>query len=55
LALMALLVWWVIWFMVMGSLMSLEELALTVGPALTGAERQAIWTLLPTWPVQGQV
>ncbi|MCL2216169.1 MAG: carbohydrate ABC transporter permease [Defluviitaleaceae bacterium] len=47
---LALLVWWVIWFMVMGSLMSLEELRGTIGPALIGAEGYSIWPILPTWP-----
>ena len=46
----AILVWWVIWFMVIGSLMSLEELAATVGPALSGAQGSAKWPLLPSWP-----
>jgi len=47
---LGLLVWWVIWFMLLGSLMSLEELNATVGPALTGAEGKSTWPLLPTWP-----
>ena len=47
---LALLVWWVIWFMVMGSLMSLEELNFTIRPALIEGEGRAIWPLLPTWP-----
>jgi len=47
---LALLVWWPLWFMVMGSLMSLEELNRTIGPALTGAEGYSIWPLLPSWP-----
>jgi len=47
---LALLVWWVIWFMIMGSLMSLEELNITLAPALTGADGYAFWPLLPTWP-----
>lgn len=46
----ALLVWWVIWFMAIGSLMSLEELTATVGPALTGTKGNAVWPLLPSWP-----
>ncbi|MDR0490542.1 MAG: carbohydrate ABC transporter permease [Oscillospiraceae bacterium] len=46
----ALLVWWVIWFMVIGSLMSLEELKDTVGPALAGMEGGSKWPLLPSWP-----
>jgi len=47
---MSLLVWWVIWFMVMGSLMSVEELSATIGSAITGEEGRAVWPLLPTWP-----
>jgi len=47
---MAFLVWWVLWFMIMGSLMSLEELQGTLGPALTGADGYSNWPLLPTWP-----
>ncbi len=46
----ALLVWWVIWFMVIGSLMSVEELSATIGPVLKGAEGYASWPLLPSWP-----
>ena len=47
---LALLVWWPLWFMVMGSLMSIEELTRTIGPALAGDDGQAVWPLLPTWP-----
>jgi len=50
LILIALLVWWVIWFMVMGSLMSLEELDAKLGPALSGNDGSAEWPLLPSWP-----
>jgi multiple sugar transport system permease protein len=46
----ALLVWWVLWFMFMGSLMSLEELNATIGPAMGTAEGSATWPLLPAWP-----
>ena len=46
----ALLVWWVIWFMFMGSLMSLEELNATVGPVLRGYDGNATWHLIPSWP-----
>ena len=48
------LVWWVLWFMMSGSLMSLEELNITLGPALgtTGeaGDKMAVWSLLPSWP-----
>jgi len=47
---LALLVWWVIWFMVMGSLMSLEELRFTIGPALSEDGGRSVWPLLPSWP-----
>ena len=50
LAALAFLVWWPLWFMVMGSLMSLEELTWTIGPALAEGEGRAIWPVLPTWP-----
>ena len=48
---LALLVWWVLWFMLMGSLMSLEELRGTIGPALIpGVDGYSVWPILPTWP-----
>ncbi|MCL2223971.1 MAG: carbohydrate ABC transporter permease [Defluviitaleaceae bacterium] len=47
---LALLVWWPLWFMVMGSLMSLEELNATIGPAIMGADGFSVWPLLPSWP-----
>ena len=43
-------VWWVIWFMLTGSLMSLGELNATVGPVLSGVEGNAKWVLLPAAP-----
>ena len=50
LAILALFVWWVIWFMVMGSLMSIDEINTTIGPAFTTAAGQARLPILPTWP-----
>ena len=47
---LALMIWWVLWFMLMGSLMSLEELNATVGPVLGGTDGTAVWPLLPSWP-----
>jgi multiple sugar transport system permease protein len=47
---LAMLVWWVLWFMLSGSLMSLEELGITIGPALISDEGISTWPLLPTWP-----
>jgi len=44
------LVWWVLWFMFSGSLMSLEELKITIGPALLYDEGKATWPFLPSWP-----
>ena len=50
LTILAMLVWWALWFMASGSLMSLEELNATVGPTLTGSEGRSVWPLLPSWP-----
>ena len=47
---LALPVCWVIWFMIQGALMPLDELNATIGPALTGSDGAATWTLLPSWP-----
>ena len=47
---LATLVWWVLWFMLSGSLMSLEELKITIGPALGTEEGRSTWPLLPSWP-----
>ena len=49
LTLLALLVWWPVWYLLMGALQSLEELELTVGPAISG-QGEAVYTILPTWP-----
>lgn len=49
LTLLALLVWWPVWYLLMGALQSPEELELTVGPAISG-QGQAVYTILPTWP-----
>jgi len=50
LVLLALLVWWVLWFMFMGSLMGVEELTATIGPALNEDGGLSFWPLLPAWP-----
>ena len=47
---LALLVWWPLWFMLTGSLMSLEELTGTIGPAIAGEDGYSIWPIVPTWP-----
>ena len=44
-----LLVWFPLWFLLMGTLTGPEELAAGIGPALTGSG-QAAWTLLPSYP-----
>ena len=44
-----LLVWFPLWFLLMGTLTGSEELAATIGPALSGSG-QAAWTLLPSCP-----
>ena len=44
-----LLVWLPLWFLLMGTLTGSEELAATIGPALSGSG-QAAWTLLPSYP-----
>ena len=49
LTLLALLVWWPVWYLLMGALQSPEELELTVGPAISG-QGEAVYTILPTWP-----
>lgn len=49
LTLLALLVWWPVWYLLMGAIQSPEELELTVGPAISG-QGEAIYTVLPTWP-----
>ena len=46
----ALLIWWVVWFMVFGSFYSIEELNATIGPALTGKGGSSNLPLLPSWP-----
>ncbi|MBQ5583182.1 MAG: carbohydrate ABC transporter permease [Ruminiclostridium sp.] len=50
LTLVALLVWWPLWFMLMGAMMSPEELRDTFGPAINATAGQAHWSILPTWP-----
>jgi len=36
--------------MITGSVMSLEELSGTIGPAITEREGYSVWPILPTWP-----
>ncbi len=50
LVLVALPVWWPIWFMFTGSLMPLDELKATLGPALGMRTGYALWPMLPSYP-----
>lgn len=48
---LALLVWWPLWFILMGVFLPADELNLLLGPIFdAAAERYAAWTLLPSWP-----
>lgn len=47
---LALLVWWPMWFMIIGSLMPLDELTVFLGSVLSGTDGYASWPILPTWP-----
>ncbi|MCL2202871.1 MAG: carbohydrate ABC transporter permease [Defluviitaleaceae bacterium] len=47
---LAMLVWWVLWFMLMGTLMSVEELNATIGAALHDDGGRSFWPVLPAWP-----
>lgn len=50
LILLSLPVWWVLWFILKGALLPLDELEATVGPALGAGEGTSSWPLLPSWP-----
>ncbi len=50
LILLCLLVWWPVWFMLMGVLQPVDELNATIGPALGTGTGLARWTLLPSYP-----
>lgn len=50
LILMALPVWWVIWFMFTGALMPLDEINSAIGPVMKDGTGTAYWPLLPSWP-----
>ena len=48
---MALSVWWPLWFLFFGALTPADELAATIGPALSDGAAEAVrWQLLPSWP-----
>ena len=44
------LVWWPLWFMLMGTFQSAGELHNTIGPALGTSGEMARWSLLPSYP-----
>lgn len=50
LLLASLTIWLPLWWMAMGALTPVDELTLTLGPALLGKKGYAIWPLLPSWP-----
>ena len=50
LTLVAFLVWWPLWSLLMGAMMSPEELNDTFGPAINATAGTAHWSILPTWP-----
>ncbi len=50
LSVLAMLVWWPLWFMLAGAFTSADELAVTLAPALGAAPGQANWHWLPSWP-----
>jgi multiple sugar transport system permease protein len=50
LALLCMPVWWAVWFIISGSLLSADELDATLGPVLSGADGTAAWSILPSWP-----
>ena len=50
LAVLALTIWWPIWFMISGSVMSMEEITLTIGPAVAGYSGYSVWPIVPSWP-----
>lgn len=47
---LALLVWWPAWFMVVGSLLPMDELSVYLGPISSGSDGFVFYPLLPTFP-----
>ncbi len=47
---LALLIWWPLWFIVMGIFLPADELNALLGPVFTDGAGYARWFLLPTWP-----
>lgn len=50
LLLLALLIWWPLWFIIMGVFLPADELSLLLGPVFAEGEGYARWFLLPSWP-----
>lgn len=50
LTILVLTVWWPIYFMVTGSFTAVDELTITLGPALKGTTGFAFWPVFPTFP-----
>lgn len=46
----SLTIWLPLWWMAMGTLTPIDELTITLGPALLEKEGYALWPLLPSWP-----
>lgn len=47
---LALLIWWPLWFIVMGIFLPQDELSLLLGPVFAESTEYARWFLLPNWP-----
>lgn len=47
---LALLIWWPLWFIVMGIFLPQDELSLLLGPVFAESTEYARWFLLPSWP-----
>jgi len=47
---LALLVWWPLWFMTLGTLLPLDELSVYLGPIIQGGDGFAFYPLLPGFP-----
>lgn len=50
LLLFALLIWWPLWFILMGAFLPADELSLLLGPVFAEGEGYARWFLLANWP-----
>lgn len=50
LSVLALVIWWPLWFMITGAIMPLDELRAYLGSVLFGNDGYAYWPLLPSYP-----